>query len=46
MGQQRERIAELRATIDRQRDVIDRFRAAYNAVRGIFDDRPGAGRMA
>ena len=36
----------LRATIDRQRDVIDRFRAAYNAVRGLFDDDSGAGRMA
>jgi hypothetical protein len=43
---ERERIAELRATIDRQRDVIDRFRDAYNAVRGLFDDHSGAGRMA
>jgi hypothetical protein len=36
----------LNERIDRQRDVIDRCRIAYNAVRGLFDDDSGAGRMA
>ena len=35
---ERERIADQRATIERQRDAISRFKTAYDAVRGLFDD--------
>lgn len=31
-------LCDQRATINRQRDVIDRCRIAYNAVRGLFED--------